>query len=84
MSKSGQESTSSGSKGLDAVEQAAEKVLGDSQVGTGERVGYVEDDSEERTAGAAAAHGDSAILQPDGSHVIIADTDGPPVSSPRH
>ncbi|MBD8020240.1 hypothetical protein [Brevibacterium gallinarum] len=85
MTKSGQESSSSGSKGLDKVEEAAEKVLGDSQVGKGERVGYVEDDSEARTAATAAAHGDEAILQEDGTHLIISKTEGdPPVDTWRH
>lgn len=84
MTKSGQESTSSGSKGLDKVEEAAEKVLGDSQVGKGEEVGYVEDDSEARTNAAAAEHGDVSVLQEDGSHRITSQDDGPPVDTWRH
>lgn len=84
MTKSEQGSTSSGSTGLDQVEKVAEKVLGGSQVGKGDRAGYVEDDSEERIAAAAAEHGDVAVPQEDGSHLIVSKTDDPPVDTWRH
>ncbi|MCQ9367522.1 hypothetical protein NQ036_04555 [Brevibacterium sp. 91QC2O2] len=60
-----------------AVEDTLDKYIAGPDVTTGQRPGYVEDDSEKHLREVADAHGDRLLEQPDGSHIVEEVSAGP-------